>query len=72
MILNNNINTIKKINLDTKIYEFPFFNAVDIEGDGNCFYICISYHLFGDQEVHKTVRETVYQYIKNNTVFAYD
>ena len=72
MILNNNIINIKKSDLDTKIYEHPFFNEVDIDGDGNCFYRCISYHLFGIQEFYNTVRQTVYQYIKNNTGFAYE
>ena len=71
-ILNENNIIIKKIDLENKIYEALFFIQKIVEGDGNCFYRCISYHIFGNDSFYNIIRETVYQYIKENTTFAYE
>ena len=43
-----------------------------MEGDGNFFYWSISYHIFGNDSFYSLIRETVYQYNKQNTTFAYE
>lgn len=72
LILNENNINIKKIDLENKIYETPFFTQKIVDGDGICFYRCISYHIFGNDSFYNIIRETVYQYIKENTTFAYE
>ena len=72
MKVNNDSIFINKKDLDNNFYNVEFFNKKKMSGDGNCFYRCISYHLFKTVENYKIIRETVYQYLKENTTFAYE
>ena len=53
-------------------FEYDAFNQINVIGDGNCLYRCISYHLYGTQNYHNKIRSETYQYIKNNTTFVYE
>ena len=43
-----------------------FFNEIDIEPFGNCFYCCISYYLYKEQNKHLEIRKAIFNYIENN------
>ncbi|XP_035668608.1 uncharacterized protein LOC118410858 isoform X1 [Branchiostoma floridae] len=34
-----------------------------MEGDGNCFYRAVSYHIFGTQEYHDVLRQRMIEYM---------
>ena len=36
------------------------FDEVHVIGDGNCFYMCISMHLFGTENKQREVREDIF------------
>ena len=64
---------INKENLNKVIYyEQILFNEINVIGDGNCLFRCISYHLFGTQNNYEEIRLSVYNYIKNNPTFVYE
>ena len=64
---------INKENLNKVIYyEQILFNEINVIGDGNCLFRCISYNLFGTQNNYEEIRLSVYNYIKNNPIFVYE
>ena len=65
------INNSEKIevtidNLKNDIYEEEFFNLNEITGDGNCFFRTLSYYLYNNENSHKNLRDSAYQYVSNN------
>lgn len=50
----------KKLGVPTQIHE------VNVLGDGNCLFRCISHVLYGDQKHHDIVRKNMIQYAKDN------
>ena len=40
------------------------WKMVKITGDGNCFYRCISYHIYGNEEHHKEIRNRVIDHLE--------
>ena len=71
IFINDNIFELKKSDLDNIIYENEFFNLIPITGDSNCFYRTISYYLTGNENLHKNLRESVYNYISLNITKFY-
>ena len=47
-------------------------NEIEMGGDGNCLYRCISYHFYGIESFHNKIRLETYNYLKNNTTFVYE
>ena len=41
-------------------------NIIEITGDGNCFYRCVSYFLLGDQEYYEEIKNLIIEWIENN------
>jgi len=39
-----------------------------VERDGNCFFCCIAYHLFGDDSQHLSVRAALLEFEQQNEV----
>lgn len=49
----------------------PGWNASNVDGDGNCYFRCISLALFGHETYHKDVRNRVVNFmIEHGSVFA--
>lgn len=54
------IKKLKSIHLDTKSKtSVEFGKTINIIGDGNCFFRCISYHLYGTQDRFDEIRSNV-------------
>ena len=70
--INDNTFELKKIDLDNIIYEKEFFNIIPITPDGNCFFRTISYYLTGNENLHKNLRESVYNYVSQNITKFYE
>ncbi|MEL7079689.1 MAG: hypothetical protein AAGM46_27940, partial [Cyanobacteria bacterium J06582_2] len=51
------------------INEISDGNIVEVVGDGNCFFRCISQHYNGNQESHKGIRNQIIRTMKNNRNF---
>ena len=71
------INNSEKIevtidNLKNDIYEEEFFNLNEITGDGNCFFRTLSYYLYNNENSHKNLRDSAYQYVSNNITKFYE
>ena len=72
----NDKEILKKIYIDeifyqkysSKNYEISkaLFKEIEIQGDGNCFYRCLSYFFYNNAEEHKEIRENIYKYISEN------
>ena len=69
---NNELYLDRDIINSTQNYEDNIFNKIEIEGDGNCLYHCVSYHLFGTQIFDENIRLETYNYIKQNKTFIYE
>ena len=69
---NNNKIQINKEDLQNQLYENNFFDIIDITGDGNCFFRCISYFLYNTENQHYNIRLATYNYIKNNLTKFYE
>ena len=41
-------------------------NKVNIIGDGNCFFRCVSYGVFGKQDYHVDIRESIVEELSKN------
>ena len=39
---------------------------LEIVGDGNCFYRCISYFIFGNQDYYAEIKNEIIKWIDNN------
>ena len=71
------INNSEKIevtidNLKNDIYEEEFFNLNEITGDVNCFFRILSYYLYNNENSHKNLRDSAYQYVSNNITKFYE
>ena len=62
----DNMIQLKKEILQNHIYEKNFYDITKITGDGNCFFRSISYYLNNSEEMHYSLRNTVYLYVKDN------
>ena len=40
---------------------------IKVQGDGNCFYRCLGYHFYGDENKHADIRREVVGFIKDNS-----
>ena len=65
------INTSKTL-FNNQIYENEFFDIIPIIGDGNCFYRAISYYFNKDENQYPNLRNTTYNYVKNNLTQFYE
>ena len=72
IVENNDKIQIKKENLQNQIYEGNFFEIKKITGDGNCFFRSISYYLNHTEEMHYSLRNTVYLFVKENITKFYE
>ena len=60
-------------NLDKIVfYEQSCFNAIEIEGDGNCLYRAVSFHYSGHENNYNNIRILTYNYVKQNHTFVYE
>ena len=66
IVENNNKIQIKKEILQNQIYEKNFYEIKKITGEGNCFFWSISYYLNNSEEMHYSLRNAVYLYVKDN------
>ena len=71
-INNNDLIEYKIDNLQNIIYEEEYFDLIPITGDGNCFFRTLSYYLNGDENSHKNLRDSAYQYVSNNITRLYE
>ena len=58
--------------MDNQIYEEQFFDFIDNAGDGNCFFRTISQFINGNENLHKNLRDQVYNYVSNNITNFYE
>ena len=65
-IYNNNKIYIRRDDLKNLLYKFDYYNEIAISPDGNCLYRSISYLLYGNEENHMLIRDSVYNFIKCN------
>lgn len=42
---------------------------ISVEGDGNCFYRCIAYILYDNQELHASIRNSIAEELSSNSKF---
>ena len=59
-------------NLNNDIYEEEFFNLNEIASDVNCFFRTLSYYLYNNENSHKNLRDSAYQYVSNNITKFYE
>ena len=50
---------------------FKLFKEINIVADGNCLYRCISFYFYKDQKYHISIRNQVFNYIKENKANYY-
>ena len=43
-----------------------YFNIIDISGDDNCYYNCLSMFFYNSEKNHMNFRESIFEYISNN------
>ena len=73
LVINNNDSIeYNNDNLQNTIYEEDYFDLIPITGDGNCFFRSLSYYLNGDENSHKTLRDSAYHYVKKNITRFYE
>ena len=51
-----------------KTYEIPNknFEFISIEPFGNCYYCCVSYFLYKNQNKHLQIRESIFNFVREN------
>ena len=54
-------NTAKNYEISNKNFEF-----ISIEPFGNCYYCCVSYFLYKNQNKHLQIRESIFDFIREN------
>ncbi len=74
MIINNNLLT--DIILNRNEIPAKYIETINVQGDGNCFFRCISMIYFGKEDYHIFLRTYLYDYFLKNyetklTAFTY-
>jgi len=46
--------------------ESQAWQKLQVKGDGNCFYRCLSKHIYGSEDKHKDIRQKVTDHIEQN------
>ena len=72
MTLNEEEIKINTAFYQNQIYEKEFFDIIPMIGDGNCFYRAISYYFNKDEKQYPDLRQTTYNYVKNNITRFYE
>ncbi|KAH3792933.1 hypothetical protein DPMN_146434 [Dreissena polymorpha] len=70
--LENKLRKLKKVQqLKSKINkdeDVRTYKIISVAKDGNCFYRCLSYFLYGSQMYHESLREDLTQYMYKNSL----
>ena len=59
-------------NLQNVIYKDEFVELITITIDGNCLFTNLLFYLYNNENSHKNLRDTAYQYISNNITKFYE
>lgn len=76
LLLNNNTVIFdNRTNLDQAVdcndFDKMIFNICNVPGDGNCFFLCLSFALNDNFTMSNTYRQTICEYIlKTGNIFA--
>ena len=71
-LYNNDLIEYTIYNLQNVIYKDEFVELITITGYGNCLFSTLIFYLYNNENSHKNLRDTAYQYISNNITKFYE